>query len=356
MEALQLKINGLQWEMNRLDAENRKLRLEHPEADTQINQMAELQQAREDVASLTEQLKVCEQRATDSEQRASSEAAVRADAVERRMQSLEQETLELQEANQSLTEKLGEAEQGGELEQGGKLALEEKLSASRDNLAAAEARIDELHEEKAAIEREATLARYQALEAEQRKWEARENRLVDQLEAAKRDHSSFDGSQLERSKELQLAAEKQLAVAQQRVTVLEQMRKDQKQRIDELTAELVLAQTKLRGLESAGRVGGAKVSTPPVPTSSVAGSLVGTTTDSANRECPHPCVRSVSCVCASSFINYAVVSTLCWHIVSDCGSRIDVNHCVYDSCGTSHIRGDCRVCTMPVHWDHSARM
>ena len=53
------------------------------------------------------------------------------------------------------------------------------------------------------------------------------------------------------------------------------MGKDQKQRIDELTAELVLAQTKLRGLESAGRVGGAKVSTPPVPTSSVAGSLVG---------------------------------------------------------------------------------
>ena len=62
MEALQLKINGLQWEMNQLDAENRKLRLEHPEAGTQIDQMAELQQAREDVASLTEQLKVCEQR------------------------------------------------------------------------------------------------------------------------------------------------------------------------------------------------------------------------------------------------------------------------------------------------------
>ena len=113
------------------------------------------------------------------------------------------------------------------------------------------------------------------------KWEARENRLVDQLEAVKRDHSSFDGSQLERSKELQLAAEKQLAVAQQRVTVLEQLGKDQKQRIDELTTELVLAQTKLRGLESAGRVGGAKVSTPPLPTSSVTGSLVGTTTDSA---------------------------------------------------------------------------
>ena len=67
MEALQLKIDGLQWEMNRLDAENRKLRLEHPEAGTQIDQTAELQQAQEDVASLVKQLKVCEQRATDSE-------------------------------------------------------------------------------------------------------------------------------------------------------------------------------------------------------------------------------------------------------------------------------------------------
>ena len=73
--------------MNRLDAENRKLGLEHAEAGTQIDQTAELQQAREDLASLTEQLKV----ATDSE-RASSDAAARADAVERRMQSLEQET------------------------------------------------------------------------------------------------------------------------------------------------------------------------------------------------------------------------------------------------------------------------
>ena len=48
--------------------------------------------------------------------------------------------------------------------------------------------------------------------------------------------------------------------------MLEELGKDQKQRIDELTTELVLVQTKLRGLEPAGRVGGAKVSTPPLPT------------------------------------------------------------------------------------------
>lgn len=91
-----------------------------------------------------------------------------------------------------------------------------------------------------------------------------------QLEAVKRDHSSFDGAamtdQLNRAKDQQLAAERQLAVAKQQVNELEETEKNQKQRIDELTAELALMQTKLKGMKSASGVGGASVTFAPVPT------------------------------------------------------------------------------------------
>ncbi len=54
MEALQLKIDGLQWEMNRLDAENKNLRDEHPEVKERIDLATELEKAQEEVAGMAE--------------------------------------------------------------------------------------------------------------------------------------------------------------------------------------------------------------------------------------------------------------------------------------------------------------
>ena len=52
MEALRTKIDGLQWEVHRLDAENRKLRAGKPELGERLDLAAELEQAKGDVAEL----------------------------------------------------------------------------------------------------------------------------------------------------------------------------------------------------------------------------------------------------------------------------------------------------------------
>ena len=53
MEALKLKIENLQFEMTRLDVENKKLREQNPEESKVIDWEAELEHARDDVARLT---------------------------------------------------------------------------------------------------------------------------------------------------------------------------------------------------------------------------------------------------------------------------------------------------------------
>ena len=51
MEALRTKADSLQWEVNRLDAENRRLRADNPAASEQVDIEAELEQSRSDVAT-----------------------------------------------------------------------------------------------------------------------------------------------------------------------------------------------------------------------------------------------------------------------------------------------------------------
>ena len=46
-------MDSLQWEVNRLDAENRKLRAEYPVASECVDLEAELEQSRSDGAELT---------------------------------------------------------------------------------------------------------------------------------------------------------------------------------------------------------------------------------------------------------------------------------------------------------------
>ena len=55
MEALRTKIDGLQWEVNRLDAENQKLRAEKPELGDRLDLAAKLDRAKGDVAELMTQ-------------------------------------------------------------------------------------------------------------------------------------------------------------------------------------------------------------------------------------------------------------------------------------------------------------
>ena len=90
MEALRTKIDGLQWEVHRLDAENRKLRTEKPELGERVDLAAELDQTKEDVAELMTQwesdkrvISDTEQR-TDSAERRAAEFEARARGIRRR--------------------------------------------------------------------------------------------------------------------------------------------------------------------------------------------------------------------------------------------------------------------------------
>ena len=48
--------DSFQWEVHRLDAENRRLRSGNPEANDRLDQEAELEQTKADAVELTEQL------------------------------------------------------------------------------------------------------------------------------------------------------------------------------------------------------------------------------------------------------------------------------------------------------------
>ena len=88
MEALRTKVDGLQWEVNRLDAENRKLRDEKPEQGDRLDLAAELERAKGDVAELMKQ-REGDEREIDNTKR-------RADAAERRVTELEARVRELE--------------------------------------------------------------------------------------------------------------------------------------------------------------------------------------------------------------------------------------------------------------------
>ena len=67
VEALRTQVDSLQWEVNRLDAENLKLRSQSEEAGARVDLEAELEQSKQDVAGLTEQLRAYKRMAEELE-------------------------------------------------------------------------------------------------------------------------------------------------------------------------------------------------------------------------------------------------------------------------------------------------
>ena len=67
VEALRTQVDSLQWEVNRLDAENLKLRSQSEEAGARVDLEAELEQSKQNVAGLIEQLRAYKRRAEELE-------------------------------------------------------------------------------------------------------------------------------------------------------------------------------------------------------------------------------------------------------------------------------------------------
>ena len=290
MEALQLKVDNLRWEVKRLDAENQKLRDQYPEKAKRVDAEIELEQAQGDINQLTKELKsyeaqlvelkqtleVTEKRATEAETRAAKaeehalKAREQATDAQQRADALQREAQELKETHASLDEELGETKHGVEQERvrSQELAVqvkdrENELLLLKESLARAEVTLDERCSqhvvEMEAICKEASLDRYRALEAEQAKWEAREKRLIDQLEAAKHDYRSGASdsvdlltTKLKEAERQQNQLIVQLSEAKMQCSQLAEAKKSQDQQMEEFKAEIVFLKTKLRGVELGG--------------------------------------------------------------------------------------------------------
>jgi len=108
MEALQLKVDNLQWEVSRLHRENQKLREEHPERGKRADLETEPERAQEDVASLTQQLKQAQARAAEAEGPAedAERRAAETDSLREQVKNLQQTLEEVSGAKDNLAEEL----------------------------------------------------------------------------------------------------------------------------------------------------------------------------------------------------------------------------------------------------------
>ena len=187
MEALRTQLDSLNWELQRLQVENRKLREEHPEAAERIDQEEEVASAREAEAAMTERVQRLE------EQLAGRNAS--AAESERRATDAQREVLELSARLEAL---VADQERDGRNATTGATAgtatlgqLEEALQARRDRVRELEAALTEAEAGRgaAAMDREADrermeLEHYRSRDAERRQWEAREARMLSSLERA----------------------------------------------------------------------------------------------------------------------------------------------------------------------------
>ena len=102
MEALRTQNDNLQWEVNRLGAENQKLRSENPERSARVDFEAELDEARRDVATLTNQVQTYQAQLAALPERSSEER------TDPELQAATAEAAQLREANAGLAADLDE--------------------------------------------------------------------------------------------------------------------------------------------------------------------------------------------------------------------------------------------------------
>ena len=177
-EALKTQIDSLQWEINRLDAENRKLRESNLERSKFVDLESELALAKKDVANLTDEV--------NSQRQQLDERDLRLTESERKLTEAESVIEELRENASQLEEASNEAEHGRSEAELELITMNSKITHLGETCAI-------LQQENHQLARDSELKRYQAVEEEQKKWEARENRLVTEVLELKR--------QLSRAKE-----------------------------------------------------------------------------------------------------------------------------------------------------------
>ena len=185
MEALRTQVDSLNWELQRLQVENRRLREDNPAAEERVDRGVELESVRAEVAEKTQSIEALERELADSVG-AATEAGRRASEAEERVAELSARIEELSAANLCDDETTA----GGGMSGATVAQLEEALQATKGRVHELERELTLAEDEnraagadrEAALQR-AELERYRALEDERRKWETRESRLYERLGA-----------------------------------------------------------------------------------------------------------------------------------------------------------------------------
>ena len=235
MEALRTQIDSLQWEINRLDAENRKLREANEGAVALVDLETELEESKREVESLKESLRAAEERLANATviQATSAEEAtqVQLTAVQEKLGAANTELQaiqgELQRTHEQLRastdllnserEKVEELQTSFQYHQSHSGELEEEVKTLTEELKTVRAEMDR---DRHALE----LERYRAVETVREKWETREQRVLDELDKVreelqrcKNEPRSVNESELAR----QLSdTQQQLTAANEQIEVL----------------------------------------------------------------------------------------------------------------------------------------
>ncbi len=175
IEALRIRLDSIGWEKDQLVIENQRLRESNPETAQLVNLEAELEESREEIERLTKELEgiprleqelntaLQEMERFQQQLGAAASQGTAAAEVERLTQELLQVKLDAEEARRYTAESDRRAT---ELAQ----TLEHKAT-----------RIRELKIDSVRVQLDAELQRYRLLEAERSKWEAREERMAEQI-------------------------------------------------------------------------------------------------------------------------------------------------------------------------------
>lgn len=256
MDALRTKIDGLQWEVSRLDAENRKLRDGDVEASKRVDLEAELDQLKRDYAELTTELETCKQRLHENTGALAS-AERRATEAESGVERLECEVGILKKAHYEelalATTRATDAEEQISQLHSKMDGSQQEVSVARENLVLMEREVEgwkaKLDAQREAMNQEAELSRYRCLEEEKRKWEAREERLVVQLESVRHELADLKASKEEHVdthtaviaiEEKLLSTRKALECSDQKISDLIGSNEVKQLEINELRAEIGL--------------------------------------------------------------------------------------------------------------------
>ena len=191
MEALRTQLDNLQWEVNRLDVENRRLREADTEACKLMDLQTELEQSMAEVATLTERVRAYGEQVTGSDRATAQvegcvvEAARHTDAMQEQLQATEEQLQATQEQLQTTEEQLQAKQEQLQAAQEQTAEREKSLGASQNQVRILTEELERRTEELQLLhaegerEREAMkLQRYRAMEAMREKWEAREQRVA----------------------------------------------------------------------------------------------------------------------------------------------------------------------------------